>query len=69
MANQKVHIIAIQNGVTKGYVRSVSYARQTFTLTQDINQAKGYVTADAVQGEIDFLSRVGFAYGYVFIYN
>ena len=69
MARNKVHITAYQNGQFRGYIKSVSYAQGRFTLTQDIKDAKGYVTLDNVQGEIDFLTSVGYAYGYIFGYN
>lgn len=64
--NVKHYIIANQNGVNKGYIKSVSYARRTFTLTQNINEAKSYVSEDHIQGEIDKLA--GMSYGYIFIY-
>lgn len=66
---EKVHIIACQGGVPKGYVKSVSYSRNTFELTQNKKEAKGYATADHIQGEIDTLMRMGFAYGYTFMYD
>lgn len=66
---EKAHIIAYQNGLPKGYVKSVSYSRNTFDLTQNKMEAKGYATASHVQGEIDALTRMGFAYGYTFIYD
>lgn len=66
---ERAHIIACQNGVPKGYVKAVSYSRNTFELTQNKMEAKGYVTADRIQGEIDALTKMAFAYGYTFIYD
>ena len=66
---EKAHIIACQGGVPKGYVKSVSYSRNTFELTQNKMEAKGYATADHIQGEIDTWTRMGFAYGYTFMYD
>lgn len=65
---QKLHIKVYQNGLFKGYVQSVSYTRDTFRITTDICKAKGYASDDSVQREIDKLTIIGFAYGYVFGY-
>lgn len=67
--NAKLHITVYQNGQFKGYIKSVSYSQGRFTLTQDIKDAKGYVTLNNVQGEIDFLTSISYAYGYIFGYN
>ena len=69
MAKEKAHIVAMKNGVPNGYVKSVSYTKGTFKLTQDKADAKGYTTQIAIQTEIDFLTRIGYSLGYVFIYN
>lgn len=69
MASRKMHITVVQHGQFKGYVRSVSYSRDTFTITADIRQAKGYATEWAVQQEIDRLTVMGFTYGYLFGYE
>ena len=69
MGKEKSHIIAMRNGVPCGYIKSVSYARKTFSLTSNKAEAKGYATAATIQGEIDFLTSVGFAHGYIFIYD
>lgn len=66
---ERAHIIVCQGGTPIGYIKSVSYSRNTFELTQNKMEAKGYVTADYIQGEIDALTRMGFAYGYTFIYD
>lgn len=65
----RMHITVVQNGVFRGYIQSVSYAKDKFTITSDIRQAKGYSTEDAVQREIDKLTVMGFAYGYIFGYE
>lgn len=69
MARQKMHITVVQNGQFRGYVQSVSYARDTFNITPDVRLAKGYASEDSVQNEIDRLTIMGFAYGYVFGYD
>lgn len=69
MAKEKSHIIAMQNGVAKGYIKSVSYANKKFTLTQNKMDAKGYATNASIQRDIDELTKIGFVYGYVFIYD
>lgn len=69
MAKRKYHIVAMKNGQAKGYIKAVSYSRGTFSLTQNIESAKGYTSEDIIHNEIDFLTSVGFAYGYVFIYS
>jgi hypothetical protein len=69
MAKERAHIIAMYQGIPKGYVKSVSYTAKKFVLTDNKMLAKGYVTHDAIQKEIDFLTSIGYAYGYVFIYD
>lgn len=69
MSRQKMHIVAVCNGVRKGYIKSVSYSRGKFTLTENILDAKGYTSQDVLQGELDFLTSIGYMFGYVFIYE
>ena len=56
MAREKAHIIAMKNGIPVGYIKSVSYARNTFSLTNLKEEAKGYASEDHIQGEIDKLT-------------
>jgi len=69
MASNKMHITVIQNGQFRGYIKSVSYAREKFLITANINEAKGYATEWSIQSEIDKLTVMGFAYGYIFGYE
>lgn len=69
MAKERAHIVAYQNGVPRGYIRSVSETKGTFTLTHDKSKAKGYATQATVQREIDALTRIGYAQGYIFGYD
>lgn len=69
MASNKMHITVIQNGQFRGYIKSVSYAREKFLITANINEAKGYATEWSIQSEIDKLTAMGFAYGYIFGYE
>ena len=69
MAREKAHIIVMKNGVPLGYVKSVSYTNQKFSMTQSKMEAKGYTNADKIQGEIDFLAKIASHLGYVFIYD
>lgn len=69
MAREKAHIIAMKNGVPIGYIKSVSYARNTFSLTNLKEEAKGYASADHIQGEIDKLTAMAYSRGYIFIYD
>lgn len=66
---EKSHIIAMKGNQPIGYVKSVSYSREKFELTSNKMDAKGYTTADHIQKEIDFLTRIGYPYGYIFIYD
>ena len=52
----KQRIIAMQNGAPLGYVKSVSYKNQKFTLTQNKMEAKTYVNIDRIHKEIDDLA-------------
>lgn len=61
-------IIAVKNGVRVGYVKSISYKNSTFKLTNDYKQARKFKSEDAVQGEIDKLTAMGYEQGYIFIY-
>lgn len=69
MASNKMHITVIQNGQFRGYIKSVSYAREKFLITANINEAKGYATEWSIHSEIDKLTVMGFAYGYIFGYE
>lgn len=69
MAKEKAHIIAMKNGVPVGYVKSISYANSNFKMTQNKADAKGYVSQSVIQRDIDELTKIGYAYGYVFIYD
>lgn len=69
MASNKMHITVVQYGQFKGYIKSVSYAKDKFLITANIHEAKGYATEDSVQREIDKLTVMGYAYGYVFGYD
>lgn len=66
---QKMHITVVQNGQFRGYVQSVSYAKNKFLITSDISKAKGFASEDTIQREIDRLTVMGFAYGYIFGYE
>lgn len=69
MPNPKMHIQVFQRGQLRGYVKAVSYAKGKFTITQNKAEAKGYATEWAIQQEIDRLTVMGFAYGYMFMYE
>ena len=69
MAKEKAHILAMKNGVPVGYVKSISYANRNFKMTQNKADAKGYVSQSVIQRDIDELTKIGYAYGYVFIYD
>ena len=58
--SNKMHITVVQYGQFKGYIQSVSYAKDKFLITPDIHKAKGYATDDSVQREIDKLTIMGF---------
>ena len=68
MANVKRQIIAYKDGKPIGYIKSVSYARNKFYLTQDIREAKGYTSETHIQSEIDKLTQMGYHLGYIFGY-
>ena len=69
MAKERAHIIAMKNGVPVGYIKSVSYRNNKFQLTNNKLEAKGYASLDALHGEIDALTRMGYAQGFVFVYE
>lgn len=55
----KAIIVAYQNGVRVGYVKSVSYKNGNFKLTQDKAFAKGYSSNDRLMYDIDAISYQG----------
>lgn len=69
MAKEKAHIIAMLNGKPVGYIKSISYTTQKFSITKEKINAKGYTNLDIIHREIDFLAKIGAMKGYVFIYN
>lgn len=69
MAKEKARIIVMQNGIPVGYVKSVSYTKQKFSITQNKIEAKGYTKAAMIQGEIDFLAKITAGRNLIFIYN
>ena len=69
MAHEKARIAVSKGGQFCGFIKSVSYSNMKFTLTQNRSDAKGYVRADIINGEIDFLAKISGHLGYVFYYN
>ena len=69
MAKEKVYIVDMFNGVPLGYIKSVSYTKGNYKLTQNKADAKGYTTQYAVQNEIDALAKIAGHTGHVFIYD
>jgi hypothetical protein len=69
MSKVRFSIVAYQNGSPVGYVKSISYKNSTFQLTKNKSQAKGYLSNDRVQAEIDTLSRIGYSQGFMFGYE
>ena len=67
--SSKMHITVVQNGVFRGYIKSVSYAKEKFIITANVAEAKGYATEWSIHQEIDRLTVMGFAYGYIFGYE
>lgn len=70
MANKKKVKYAIQvwnMGKVVGYLKSVSYTKRTFSMTNDVRLAKKYVTQDYVWGEIDTLTGINSGYGYTYV--
>ena len=68
MSKTKKQIIVYKNGVPIGYIKSVSYSRQKFFITQNIAEAKGYTSEAHIQDEIDKLTKIGYHLGYIFGY-
>ena len=69
MKKERAHIIAMVDGKPAGYVKSVSMAKNRYTLTSNKYEAKGYATADACQYDIDKLTAIAFGTNMVFIYD
>lgn len=69
MAKERANIIAMRNGSPAGYIKSISYTKKTFKLTQNKSEAKGYTTSDKIQYDIDFLTAIAYSQGFVFVYN
>lgn len=65
----KFNIIAVKNGVRIGYISKVLYKHSNFCLTTEKSKAKGYTSLDVIQGDIDFLSTIGYPMGIIFIYE
>lgn len=55
-ALDKSRIIAMQGGKPIGYIKSVSYSKRTFVLTQNKMEAKTYSNVDRIHKEIDDLT-------------
>lgn len=68
MSKVKRPIIVYRNGAPIGYIKSVSYSRQKFFITQNVNEAKGYTSVEHIQDEIDKLTAMGYHLGYIFGY-
>ena len=60
-------IMVYKQGVVQGYVRSVNYKYERFSVIQDINKAKNYTRKAEIMDEIDNLTRFSFNQGYAFI--
>ena len=68
-SKEKSHIIVMNQGQPRGYVKSISYTNGTFKMCQYKQNAKGYTTLDKIQGDIDFLTKHYFEKGYIFLYD
>lgn len=62
----KLRVIAIQNKIPVGYIKSVSYKKGTFTLTKDKMFAKTYSSQDRAMKDIDAVAHAGLNQGYIF---
>lgn len=63
----KMRLVAYQNGKPVGYVKSISYKKGTFTITQDKAFAKTYSKQEKIMGDIDVIAYVGMQRGMVFV--
>lgn len=61
------HIKVWENGVFRGYIKSVNYNIGTFSITKKAHIAKKYTSVEEAQYDIDFCSRVMRTF-YVFTY-
>lgn len=63
-------IKVMKNGVSVGFVKSISEKEDSFELIQNKNKAKEYEDEDTIQKEIDVLARISSEHGlsYVFLY-
>lgn len=68
MSKTRVPIKVFRAGIFLGYIQSVSYSRNKFNITTDIKKAKGYTSQEHIYGEIDRLTMMSGALGYVFTY-
>ena len=67
MKKEVYRIIAVRNGKPEGYVKSISYTKGTFQLTDTKSYARKFSTFDMVTAMIDDLTAMGFSQGYVFM--
>lgn len=58
-------IFVLQNGVPRGYIRSVNFARCRFTVTKIRSKARVFDSA-RVKGVIDSLVAMSYGKGYLF---
>lgn len=66
-----IGLMVMQNGAMRGYIRSVSYMKSSFAVTQNKNNAKKYKTLDEALRDIDILTRISNQRGtnYLFCYE
>jgi hypothetical protein len=68
MSAKALKIKVVQNGKNCGYVKKINYDNGEAQLTNDKESALKYSSEDAIQSDIDFLTKFYFESGYIFLY-
>lgn len=63
----KMNIIVTKEGLTVGYIKSISETNETFKVVENKEDAKDYTNEDKIHSDIDVLTRISSEY--IFLYN
>ena len=65
-----MNIVVMKDGVSIGFVKSISEKKNSFAITQSKDKAKEYKNENIIQRDIDILTRISSEkeFGYIFLY-
>ena len=63
----KYKIVGVRNNRPEGYIKSISYEKQSFSITKEKKNARNFLIEE-IDDTIDTLTAFGYNKGYIFMY-